>query len=122
MKNAYIDQGLGYVSQDRDIYKVTTENGSEVTINKVVPTNAGERLHHDFGQKWLYISALGLLLGGLLTVIFSLLAIWKNMNLLREGNLDQRESIHAKNLIITSVLLFGIGVMFSSLFIMHLVY
>lgn len=115
-------KSLEYISQNSHSYTVKTETGEEMTIAKAWSGNEEDGLHHDFHQKWLTLSAIGLPLGGVLTVIFSPLVVWKNSNMLGTESLNKRERIHAKNFIITSVILFIFGLIFFGLFIMHLIY
>lgn len=123
MNTTAIGKGLEYISQNDHNYTVRTETGEEIIIDKArMGDTEDDGLHHDFHQKWMQLAALGLPLGSILTVIFSPLVIRENRNLLRAGSLNKRERIHAKNLIITSAILFILGLVFLGLFIMHLIY
>lgn len=123
MNDAVLGQGLEYVSQNSHAYTVKNEAGKEIIVAKAGSGHPEEaRLHHDFHKKWLWFALLGLPLGGVLTVILSPLIIWKNLELLRNESLNNTEQVYAKNFIITSVILFILGLIFVGLFIMHLLY
>ena len=116
-------ENFHYISQSKEFYKVTSEDGKELTVAKASFGQQDDAVsHHDFHQKWLHYAALGLALGGIVTVLFSPLVISQNVRLLRKAGLNKTERIHAKNLIITATILFVLGVIFFSLFIMHLLF
>lgn len=115
---------LEYISQANNFYTVKSDSGKTLTLpkasNKITAIVSSD--HYDFHDKWAKIAAIGLALGGILTIFFSPLVIFENIELLKNKNLTTTERIHAKNLIVISTVCLLLGIVFFSLFIMHLIY
>lgn len=124
VENNVRGKSIEFISQSRDSYTVKTDTGQVLTIAKTGSAKQDDYsvMQGEFHHKWMQLAVLGLPLGGVLTVIFTPLVIWRNISLLRIKNLSKRERIHAKNLIITTVILFFLGIILFSLFIMHLLF
>ena len=112
---------LRYVSQTDTSYTVTNSSGNEIRIAKPYVSHENYRTHTDSKDTLVQMAAIGLPLGGIVTIILSPLVIWKNIQILRNEKLIEGHRTYAQNLIIISILLFLFGVGFFSLFMMHLI-
>lgn len=115
-------KNLEYISQSKDSYTVKSGSGKLFTVAKAYTQQRGKRRQYNSYDKWMQIAALGLPLGGLPTVILSPFVFWRNYDLLKNENLSANERIHAKHLMIISIILLLIGIALFALFLMHLIY
>lgn len=118
-----MDNNFEYISQTNESYIIKTETGKLLRVYKTYPTKStNSRRQFDMHKNWLWIACIGLPLGGLLTVIFAPLVIWKNVDLLDNVHLTQDSQIHVKHYVILSSMIFFIGLGLFALFIMHLLF
>src|SRR5579862_9698875 len=120
----FISNNLQYVSQTDNQYTVKNTLGKMISVPKIwyqkKQTSNTSRLH--FHEKWLKLAFFGLPIGGVLTVMFVPLLIWRNIVLFRTGMLNKHQTIHVKNLIISSLVILLPGIVFFALFLLHLVF
>jgi hypothetical protein len=122
IKSNVMEKNLEYISQSEDSYTVKSGSGKVLTVAKAYTKHGSKRRHYNFHEKWMQIAALGLPLGGLPTVILTPFVFWRNVDMLQKENPPIDERIHAKHLIIISIILLLLGIVLFALFIMHLIY
>ena len=122
MVTKFADKNLEYVSQTPDAYTVKAESGHLLHVPKAYSKENISHRRQEYRDSWIRVATIGLLLGGIVSVLITPVIIMKNIRLLQNGHLTTEERIHAKHLIIMSLIFLVLGLAFSALLIMHLLY
>src|SRR5689334_9556799 len=122
-----LTSNITYISQDKDFYRVSTQDGTQINISKVrspqnllVMPSKSKIFKSPF--KFLVFAFFGLPFAGLITIICAPIVIYKSYNLLKNGALSDLQKSRAKNFILSAGTLFILGLPLSVLFVMHLIF